>query len=408
MVLDTVARRLRRSGDNPTLKRDTWWPFTSSSVWAANGKVNDAAALSQTAFYRGVMLISRTIAGLPMQVFEENIAADGTESPARKIKSRDTAYLWRRPNVEMTRQAMWERVIADEVRGNGFIWVDKNQDGGIDGIWWLARNRVRVGRTSSGQKVYEVDGELPMIDYKQGGEIVHFPNWGDGLIGYDPVVIAGKAIALGLSAEEYAKQSFDDGGVPNGVLSTDQVLTQAQADAVLANWISRIKSNRPAVLGQGVTYAQVRADAEKIQMLQLRSFQVAEIARLLGLPTHLLAAENTVSTWGAGMEEQNRQLVVLNFQGHINTIEQGVSDELLVRELSNRYMRMNLSALLRGNTLQRYQAYRLATFMTEDEKRELEELPPMGGTAGELLSMTNMTPIDKLGEQAMAAPGPGQ
>jgi HK97 family phage portal protein len=390
------------------LKRDSWWPFTSSNLWTSTGKVNDSAALSQTAFYRGIMLISRTIAGLPMQVFEETIAADGTESPARKIKTSDTAYLWRRPNIEMTRQAMWERVIADEVRGNGFIWVDKDADGGVAGIWWLARNRVRVGRASNGQKVYEVDNELPMIDYKQGGEIVHFPNWGDGLVGYDPVNIAAKAIALGLSAEEYARASFDDGGVPSGLLSTDQVLTQQQADAVLANWVARIKSNRPAVLGQGVKYEQIRADAEKVQMLQLRGFQVAEMARLLGLPTHLLAAENTVSTWGAGMEEQNRQLVVLNFQGHINTFEQGVSDDLLVRELTNRYMRMNLSALLRGNTLQRYQAYRLATFMTEDEKRELEELPPKGGAADELLSMTNMTPIDKLGEQAMAAPGPGQ
>jgi phage portal protein BeeE len=170
MVLDTVARRIRRDGANPTTKKDAWWP-SSLTPWASGNKVNDAAALSQSAFYRGVTLIAQTVAGLPMQVFEEVINPDGTEGPTRKIKSPDTAYLWRRPNIEMTRQSMWERVIADEVRGNGYIWVDKDDNGGVAGIWWLARQRVRPGRTRDGQKVYEVDGELPMIDYKQGGEI---------------------------------------------------------------------------------------------------------------------------------------------------------------------------------------------------------------------------------------------
>jgi HK97 family phage portal protein len=405
MVLDTVARRIRRDGANPTLKRDAWWPSTLIP-WSSGGKVNDAAALSQTAFYRGVTLIAQTVAGLPMQVFEETIERDGTEGPTKKIKSEDTAYLWRRPNIEMTRQSMWERVVADEVRGNGYIWVDKGDNGDILGIWWLARNRVRPGRTSGGQKVYEVDGELPMIDYKQGGEIVHFPNWGDGIAGYDPVVIGAQALALGLSAEAYASQFFAGGGVPSGVLSSDQILTQEQADRVLASWMARIKSNRPAVLGAGVKYQQIMVDADKAQMQQVRSFSVQEIARLLGLPPHLLSDVDHASQGGGnGVEEQNRMLYVFNLSAHVNRIEQGVSDDLLVRELTNRYMKFNTGNFLRGSTLQRYQAYRLATFMTEDEKRELEDMEPMGGAAGELLSMTNMTPIDKLGEQAMTAPG---
>lgn len=405
MVLDTVARRIRRDGANPTTKRDSWWP-SSLTPWSSNGKVNDAAALSQTAFYRGVTLIAQTVAGLPLQVFEETIERDGTEGPTRKIKSEDTAYLWLRPNVEMTRQSMWERVVADEVRGNGYIWVDKGNNGDVLGIWWLSRNRVRPGRTSSGQKVYEVDGELPMIDYKQGGEIVHFPNWGDGIAGYDPVQIGAKALSLGLSAEEYASQFFAGGGVPSGVLSTDQVLTQEQADRVLLNWMARIRSNRPAVLGAGVTYKQTAVDAEKAQLQQVRNFSVQEVARLLGLPPHLLSDVDHASQGGGnGVEEQNRMLYVFNLSAHVNRIEQGVSDDLLVRELTNRYAKFNTGNFLRGSTLQRYQAYRLATFMTEDEKRELEDMEPMGGAAGELLSMTNMTPIDKLGEQAMAAPG---
>jgi HK97 family phage portal protein len=403
MVLDTVARRIRRDGANPTIKRDSWWP-SSLTPWSSNGKVNDAAALSQPAFYRGVTLIAQTIAGLPMQVFEEVIESDGTEGPTKKLKSEDTAYLWRRPNIEMTRQSMWERVIADEVRGNGYVWVDKDDNGGVAGIWWLARNRVRPGRTSSGQKVYEVDGELPMIDYKQGGEIVHFPNWGDSISGYDPVQIAAKAIALGISAEEYASAFFAGGGVPSGILSTDQVLTQPQADKVLENWLKRVKSNRPAVLGAGVQYQAIALDAEKAQMQQMRSFSVQDTARLLGLPPHLLGDVDHASQGGGnGVEEQNRGVYIYNFSSHVNRLEQGISDDLLVRELTNRYIKFKPDSFLRGNTLARFEAYRRADFMTPNEKRALEDMEPIEG-GDVLLQPLNLAPIEDLGIEENARP----
>jgi HK97 family phage portal protein len=220
------------------------------------------------------------------------------------------------------------------------------------------------------------------------------------------VTIGAKALSLGLSAEEYAVQFFAGGGVPSGVLTSDQILTQAQADQVLANWMARIKSNRPAVLGAGAKYQATALDHEKAQMQQLRKFQVQDIARLLGLmPHHLSDPEYASQGGGNGVEESNRVLYVFNLSAHANRIEQGVSDDLLVRELTNRYIKLNTGHFLRGSTLQRFQAYRLATFMTEDEKRELEDMEPRGGAADELLSMTNMTPIDKLGEQAMAAGG---
>jgi HK97 family phage portal protein len=432
-LIDTLARRIRGT-DNPGRYNGTssgWgWPFPSgigswrTDTWRSpqggGPTVNDDTALSLTAFYRGISLIAGTVGGLPLQVYQEEIDANGVEGKTVKLKSKDTAYLWRRPNPEMTRQSFWERIVADEVRGNAFFFVVKNARGGVVqkadvelgvdwGIWHIGRNRVRVGRTSAGVKVYQVDGEYDFVDYSVGGEIVHIPNWGNGLTGYDPVKIARNALSLGLSAEQYAMRFFSHGGGPDGLITTEQTLTKAQAEEVMKNW--NLLHNGPnshgtAFLGNGAHYEQTSVDADKAQLYELRGFQVDEVARLLGLPTHLLAAQNTVSTWGAGMEEQNRMLVVFNFQGHINRIEQAVSDDLLQRDITNRYAKMNLAALLRGTTLQRYQAYRLATFMTENEKRELEEMEPVEG-GDQLLAMTNMVPLEQLGLPAPPA-GVGQ
>jgi HK97 family phage portal protein len=372
--------------------------------------VSDAAALSLTAFYRGIQIIASTIAGLPFQVFQEDIAADGTELPATKIKTADTAYIWRRPNDEMGHQTLWERVIADEVRGNGYLWVEPDANFAPASIWYIDRNRIRPGRTSDGVKVYEIDGKIAMVDWKAGGNIVHIPNWGGAVSGYDPIKIAPQAIALSLTTEEYAARAFSQGAIPPGILTTEQELDEEDSNRIRARWERQyggINLGRIAVLSHGTTFQKVSVDLEAMQNLASRGFQLGEIERLLGLPAHLLADTDKSTSWGTGIEEQNRNLTTFNFGAHINRVQQAVSDDLLVRPLTGRYLRLNQNGLLRGNTLQRFQAYKLADFMTVDEKRGLEELPPLpDGKGADLLLAPGTTTLDALDATAMAAPGP--
>lgn len=155
VLSNLLGRRVRTTGDNPARSLSAWtWPWTATHY--AGSTVSDETALSLTAFYRGISLIAGTIAGLPLHVHRE--LTDGT---SERDRSPDTAYLHRRPNIEMTRQSFWERILADEVRGNAFIFVDKNGFSRPAEIWWVERTRVRTGRTSDKRKVYEIDNYLP-------------------------------------------------------------------------------------------------------------------------------------------------------------------------------------------------------------------------------------------------------
>lgn len=432
--------RVRTSGDNPALYNNGggWgWPFSAgigswrTDTWRGKSlgpAVTDASALSLTAFLRGVTLISGTIAGMPMQVFEEQIDSNGVEGNTLKLKSKETAYLWGRPNREMTHHALWSRVVADIVRGNGFLFVTKNGRGEVVneadvepwedwGIWHLERHRFEVGRLEervgqfpAGTKVYQLDGELPMLDYRVGGEIVHIPNWGGALVGYDPIKIAPQAIALGLSAQEYAARFFSQGGGPDGLITTDQTLTPDQAKELVKVWQEQhagtAKAHGIGFLGNGAKFQQTSVDADKAQLAAVRNFQVQDIGRLLGLwPYHLGDMDHASQGGANGVEEGNRMLYVYTLAAYINLIEQTISDDLLKRNKTNRYAKLNTGAFLRGNTLQRYQAYKLADFMAADEKRGLEDLEPMGGAAAELMGMTNMAPLDDLEQIAMNAGG---
>jgi HK97 family phage portal protein len=401
MVVDRVTQTIRRSGANPALKKASAWSGSSRY----NGRtIDDNAALSNTAYYRGVTLIASTIASLPLHVYQKK------DDRRQELSTPDTAYLWGRPNIEMTRQSFWERLIADEVRGNAFIFVVKDSDGLPESTWYIDRNRVRVGRTSSGQKVYEIDRELPMIDYREGGEIVHIPNWGGALIGYDPIKVAPQAIALGLSAEEFAFRSFDNGQIPPGIITTDQMLTEKQANELLAMWRKQHNGIKTAqdigFLGNGSKFQQLSIDIEQMQMESTRRFQVQEVARLLGLPPHLLADVAGSTSWGTGIEEQNRGLIIFTGQAHITRFEQAIDDALLVKDLTGRYVKFDLRGLLRGSTQQRYAAYSMAwgRFMTANEIRALEDMEPIEG-GDVLMQPVNMAPLDAFEGMKLGAGG---
>jgi HK97 family phage portal protein len=408
-VLTTTIRRIRRSGSNPALKPATWaaWPWSNPTVTGAT--VDENTALTLATFYRGVNLIASSIAGLPLHLYEED--ADDPESEARRIKPKELAYLWSRPNNEMTRVSFWERIVADEVRGNAFIFVVKDDIGLPVAIWHIARRRVQVGRTEGGVKVYLVDDEFPMIDYKQGGEIIHIPNWGDGMVGYDIVKLAAQALALGLSAEEYAARQFANGGIPPGIITTDAVLTGQQAEAIAARWAALNAGTRNAhkiaVLGGGAKFQQTSQDLDKVQMQALRRYQAGEIATLLGIPPHALGLVDSSTSWGSGIAEQGRGLVTYTLNAHTTRIRQAIDDDLLVRELTGRYCEFDPGGLLRGDILQQMQAHVLGwgRFMTTNEIRRDLNMPkhPDGDV---LLAPVNMAPVGEIDGQAFGVEAP--
>lgn len=406
-VLTATIRRIRRSGSNPALKETTWptWPWSAPSITGAN--VDETSALTLTTFYRGVNLIASTIAGLPLHIFEDDAADPDAE--ARRIKPDELRYLWSRPNKENTRVTMWERIAADEVRGNAFLFVEKTDIGMPASIWHIARKRVQVGRAGD-LKVYLVDDEYPMIDYKQGGEIVHIPNWGDGLVGYDIVKLAAQALALGLSAEEYAARQFANNGIPPGIITTDNVLTPQQAEAIASRWMALNAGTRNAhkiaVLGGGAKFQQTSQDLDKVQMQALRRYQAGEIATLLGIAPHMLGLVDSSTSWGSGIAEQGRGFVTYTLNNHITRIKQAIDDDLLVRELTNRYCEFDPGGLLRGNLLQQMQAHVLGwgRFLTTNEIRRDLNLPRVDD--GDILMQpVNMAPLDEVAGQGFSGDG---
>lgn len=388
-----------------------YWPTRTASGFI----VTADNALSLSAVYASVRLLATTAAGLPIHVYEES--ADGAPTA---VRTSDTQYLWGDPNNEMTPQTFWEAVIGHEVlEGDAFIYVSKNGRGDVAleeraspgdmwGIWYIEPWRVRVGRTTDGRKVYQVDNEDVLFDFRAGGEIVHVPNWArSSLRGVNPISMARSAIGLASASQEYAERFFSQDSTPRGALSTDQDLSPEQADKLAAQWernnAGLDKAHRTAVLSNGAKFQAISVNPDDAQLLEERRFQLSDIARFFGIPPHMLGDTERSTSWGTGIEEQTRGFLTYTLQAHINRIEQAIDSALLKRSKTNRYVKFELGGLLRPNLLQRYQAHALGygRWLTANNIRRLEDLPDIAG-GDDLLTMTNMIPVEQLMELVRA------
>lgn len=336
-----------------------------------------------SALYLAVALTCCTVAGMPLQTFQE----DGeNRSP---IKDQRQRYLWRRPNDEETRQEFWETVLAHrQLGGDAFLYVDRNRLGYPAQLHWIYPTRVQIGRDpASLRKVYTLDGntDMPMVTANlYEGEIVHVRNlsWGrSGLRGFGLVHLARTGIGIEQASQQYGARFFSNGSGPGGVITSKADWDDDTAERLSRRWERFHKglnsSHKIAVLGNDGHYEQSLINPDDAQVLLTRNFQIKELARWFGVPPHLLMDPTGSTTWGSGLEEQNRAFVRFTLARMSTPVEQAISDQLCE---DPRYVRWNYDALLRGSTLQRYQAYnmaRIAGFLSNNDIRRYEDLAPI-------------------------------
>jgi HK97 family phage portal protein len=236
-----------------------------------------------------------------------------------------------------------------------------------------------------GRKIYAIDGGADM-----GGmtcyddQIMHLPGFGyDGICGVSPIRIASQGIGLALAAEEYGARLFGSGSLATGILQTEQRLKPEQADALHKRWRDKASGMASAhdivVLDSGANFHQLTIPPQDAQFLQSRKFQVVEIARMFGMPPHMLMEVDGSTSWGTGIEQMTLGFVIFTLQNWLIRTEQRVTQVLRPQAV---YAKYALAGLLRGDSTARAEFYtklwNLGVFSTNDIRR-LEEMAPVEG-----------------------------
>lgn len=356
-------------------------------------------SLRTTAVYRSVELLA-IIATFPLRVMENR---DG-----KRIEPHDAAdeLVWGRPNPADYRTPYWHTATAhNALAGNTYIYVVEDRAGRPVEQWLIHPNRMRVGRDpDTWRKVFTIDGDTgnPLMQrYRGTGEIIHIPHLTlNGINGISPVAIARLELQLAQAAASYGANFLANDATPGGLLSSDQELTDDDAKKLSRSWAAQhggpSKRGRIAVLGKGAKFEKVTVSPAEAQALETRKFEVAEVARLFGVPPHLLADATGSTSWGSGLEEQNRAFVQYTLAHYTARFEQGLADVLP----ANRYAKFAYEGLLRGATMQRFAAYNIGRnvgLYSANDIAALEDRDGVGPEGDTRLQPLNMSP---LGEDA--------
>jgi HK97 family phage portal protein len=184
-----------------------------------------------------------------------------------------------------------------------------------------------------------------------------------------------------MAAEVYAASYFGNAANPGGVIESPGELTEEQITDIARNWnlshTGPYRAGKLGVLTGGASFKPLTLNAADAQLLEVRRFGVEEIARLFRVPISLLGHPVAGAMSFASVEAQNLSFVQHSLRPLLERIEQALSP--LLPE-SDGFIKFNLDALLRGTTLERYEAYTKGLnegFLSINDVHASEDMAPV-------------------------------
>jgi HK97 family phage portal protein len=189
-------------------------------------------------------------------------------------------------------------------------------------------------------------------------------------------------------------------------MPVDAVLKTDQREQIRTHVRSVQDRGEFMVFEKGTGFHRLSMNPQDAELLSTRAFNVEEICRWFRVPPFMVGHSEKSTSWGTGIEQQMIGFVTFVLRPWCVRIEQSIRKNLLTPVEQNSYSaEFALEGLLRGDSGARSAFYASAGqngWMTRNEMRRLENLPPVEG--GDVLTVqSNLVPLDKLGEQPAGA-----
>lgn len=365
------------------------YEWLTGGINNAGVSVNERTAMGVSAVYACVALISRTISSLPLHIYRRS--EDGRE----RAKSPLWWLLNEQPHPDVTASTFWRYIsTANLLYGDAYAEIVRPRPG-TNEVRWLRLHHPRcvTAYKLKGDQglVYDVADEDGSTRRILGADMLHFPGVGfDGVRSLSPIRQAGRnAVGIAIAADEWSSSFFANGARPDFALSTDGTLKPEQIDSLRSQWQERhaghANRGKPVIMQGGLKVQPLTIPAEDAQLIETRKMQIEDIARLFGVPPHMIGHTSASTSWGTGIEQQSIGFVRYTLQGHLDGIEQEINRKFWpVRETF--FAEFNVAGLERGDYKTRNEGYRIALgragepgWMTVNEVRKLENLAPIEG-----------------------------
>jgi HK97 family phage portal protein len=268
--------------------------------------------------------------------------------------------------------------------GNAFVATPRDTLGVPTNLVPLDPSTVTVVRRKG-----EIGFLVQDVEYSQY-DIMHIPGmlFPGALRGMSPIQAAREVIDGALKAQAYGSSFVGNMAVPPAVIEVpssggDPAAERAKAQKVGEIWQETHGGSNAGKVGVLVGGAQLKTIAispEDAQWLDSKRFSVSEVARIYGVPPHLLADASNSTSWGSGLSEQNLAFGSFTLQPTTERIEEGHARLLTTHGLPDVFVKFNIDAKLRSAPKERAETQDIRIkngSMTINEARALEDQPPV-------------------------------
>lgn len=344
-------------------KRDEGWQYTENLVrdlllpsTKSGQAVTPMKGLGHTPLFRAYDLISGKYAQCPVQLRRKR--DDGGSDLVTKHWA--ARCLGRFPNPEMdifvfkkliallrlVRGQMFCEIAISENRSKGYLYplVEPNmtirRDPNSRALLYTYSHNSNV-EYDTGIDIYFQDELLTILDFTLNGI------WGESRI-----TRCREAIGLGMAYEDYQARFIANDATPRGFLKYPAKLSKDTKEEIREHVKKALGGKNRGTVGildSDATWIQAAANQADAQFLEGRTFQIAEVSRMTGVPLHKLG-ELTRST-NNNVESQNLDFMTDCFDPFLWSMEAAYDKCLLTEDEIDQgfYFTHDLLALIRAD-----------------------------------------------------------
>jgi HK97 family phage portal protein len=333
--------------------------------------VTEDSALTLSSVLSAVVLLSESIASLPLSVYR-------SEGGVKLVAKEHAAHrALRTPNTHFTSFTFIQVLVKHLLlNGNAYALITRRAGG-------ISLSPIEPRKVKVVVKENSVTYQVGNVTYKES-DMLHFKGLSnDGIIGLSPITLAREAIGNALAVDEYGARFFSQGGTMSGILEVPGALSDTAFNRLKGSFKEKYhgskNSHETVVLEEGAKYTRLNLSNEDAQFLDAKRFTVLEVARIFRIPPHLLGELSRATH--SNVEQENLNYLTYTLQPWIIRIEQELNKKLFTEaEQDNHFVKFNMSAFLRSDQKSRGEFYQLMAmngFYTINEVRELEDKSPI-------------------------------
>ena len=393
-VLDLLCKRASPNQYDIPLGSDAIWDILGAGRQSSAGvSVSREKILGYPAVWRGVNLLSRDVAKLPLFVYQR--LEDGGKQRDRMHPAHRLLHQKSSPHMTAFtfRQTLQSHAL---IHGNGYAYIFRDANAGPTDMLVLDPEYVTPIK-EDGRLLYLVTNmQLPdgqTRDRKILPEnILHIRGLSHtGLVGYSVVDILRESLGLGLAAQKYGSVFFKNNARPSMVIEMPGQLRDTEAVSRLRDSWGKIhegidNSNKPAILENQASVKNLSFSNEDAQFLQTREFEIRQVANIIGVPPHKIG--DPTRTSHSSLESENQAYLQDSLDPWLCNWEKECEDKLLTEQQKTQdthIVEFQRDAIIRVDKKTETESLAVEVnngLLSLDEARAIKNRPPLPAGQG--------------------------